>query len=275
MIALDDIAKALPPFEPGTVWLVGAGPGDPGLLTVAALMALKTADVIVYDALVGDPVMSLARPEAERQFAGKRGGRPSHSQSDITLSLIDHARAGKRVLRLKGGDPYVFGRGAEETLALAAAGIRFHVVPGITSGLGGLAAASIPATTRDTNHAVILMTGHPAAGAEEGVGHVDWAAFAATGAPLVLYMAMSNLGQIAAALIAAGQPGDTAVAVVTDATTARQRVLITRLDRADADVTRAGLKAPAIIAIGSIVGVRDALAACAIGPLGADMTVIR
>jgi len=269
MIDLSDIEGRLPAFEPGTVWLVGAGPGDPGLLTIAGLFALRAADVIVYDALVGDAILNLANPIAERQFAGKRGGRPSHVQVDITLSLIEHARAGKRVLRLKGGDPYVFGRGAEETLALAAADIRYHIVPGITSGLGGLAAAAIPATTRDTNHAVILMTGHPAAGAEEGVDHVDWAAFAATGAPLVLYMSMGNLAAISDALIAAGKTADTAVAVVTDATTDKQRVLITTLATAAEDVTKAEMKAPAIIAIGEIVGVRAALLAHAIGPLGA------
>ncbi len=247
---------------------MGAGPGDPGLLTIAGLFALRAADVIVYDALVGEAILNLANPAAIRQFAGKRGGRPSHVQVDITLSLIEHARAGKRVLRLKGGDPYVFGRGAEETLALAEADIRYHIVPGITSGLGGLAAAAIPATTRDTNHAVVLMTGHPAAGSEEGVEHVDWAAFAATGAPLVLYMSMGNLPDISKALRTAGMDPAMPVAVVTDATTERQRVLISTLATAAADVAAAEMKAPAIIAIGSIVGVRAALLAHAIGPLG-------
>ncbi len=269
MIDLSDIESRLPPFEPGTVWLVGAGPGDPGLLTIAGLFALRAADVIVYDALVGEPILNLARPEAILQFAGKRGGRPSHVQVDITLALIEHARGGKRVLRLKGGDPYVFGRGAEETLALAEADIRYHIVPGITSGLGGLAAAAIPATTRDTNHAVVLMTGHAAAGSDDGIEHVDWAAFVATGAPLVLYMSMGNLAAIGAALHAAGMDPETPVAVVTDATTARQQVLITRLATAAADVVAADMKAPAIIAIGSIVPVRAALIAHAIGPLGA------
>lgn len=270
MIDLSEIETQMPPFEPGTVWLVGAGPGDPGLLTLAGLFALRAADVIVYDALVSDAVLNLANPAAERQFAGKRGGRPSHVQVDITLSLIEHARAGKRVLRLKGGDPYVFGRGAEETLALADADIRYRIVPGITSGIGGLASAAIPATTRDTNHAVILMTGHPAAGADDGVDHVDWAAFAATGAPLILYMSMGNLGAIADALQSAGMSGTTAVAVVTDATTERQRVLVTTLSEAAGDVAAAAMKAPAIIAIGSIVEVRKALIAHAIGPLGLE-----
>jgi uroporphyrin-III C-methyltransferase len=264
------ILPHLPVFEPGTVWLVGAGPGDPGLFTIAGLHAMNQADVIVYDALVGEAIMALAPAAAELDYAGKRGGRPSHSQADITGRLIEHARAGKRVLRLKGGDPFVFGRGGEEVLALAAAGIRFRVVPGITAGLGGLAAASIPATTRDTNHAVILMTGHPAAGTEgPAASHADWAAFAATGAPLVLYMAMTHLAEIAAALVAGGMAADTPVGIVTEATTPRQRVLVTRLDACAAEARAADLKAPAIVAIGSIVALRERLAAFAPGGAGA------
>lgn len=139
------------PFEEGTVWLVGAGPGDPGLLTIHAASALRRADVIVHDALVSDGVMALASEKARLEFAGKRGGRPSHSQRDISLRLIELAKQGYRVLRLKGGDPFIFGRGGEEARALADAGIRFRVVPGITAGIGGLAYAGIPATSRETN----------------------------------------------------------------------------------------------------------------------------
>ena len=151
---------SLPRFEAGTVWLVGAGPGDPGLLTLHALNALSQADAVIYDALIDDEILGLAAPDALREFAGKRGGRPSSKQRDISERLIELARDGKRVLRLKGGDPFVFGRGAEEALALVAADVPFRVVPGITAGIGGLAYAAIPATTRDTNHAVILATGH-------------------------------------------------------------------------------------------------------------------
>ena len=269
MTDLDAVARHLPDFEPGTVWLVGAGPGDPGLFTLAGLVAMRAADVIVHDALVSDAILALAPASAERDYAGKRGGRPSHAQADITERLIAHARAGRRVLRLKGGDPFVFGRGGEEALALAAAGIRFRIVPGITAGIGGLAAASIPATTRDTNHAVVLMTGHPAAGTGDDAGDADptdWAAFAATGAPLILYMAMTRLDAIAARLIAGGMAPDTAVAVVAEATTPRQRVLVTRLDRCAAEAAAAGLKAPAIVAIGPIVALRERLAPFAIGP---------
>ena len=251
----------LPRFEPGTVWLVGAGPGDPGLLTLHALNALEQADCVVYDALVGEAVLGLARPGAAREFAGKRGGMPSPKQRDITERLIELARAGRRVLRLKGGDPFVFGRGGEEALALAAAGVRFRVVPGITAGLGGLAYAGIPATTRDTNRAVILATGHAAAGAVEPN---DWAALARTGLPIVLYMGMTFLDEIAAGLMRGGLAADTPVAIVTDATLPGQGVHVTALGRAKADADAHGLGAPAIVAIGDIVRLHDVLAPAAL-----------
>ena len=256
MVALNAITDRFGAFEPGTVWLVGAGPGDPGLLTLLAVHALQTADVIVYDALVSDDVLALARPEAIREFAGKRGGKPSPKQRDITERLIELARAGHRVLRLKGGDPFVFGRGGEEALGLVAADVPFKVVPGITAGLGGLAAAGIPATTRDTNQAVILMTGHCATDGSDGI---DWAAYARTGAPLILYMAMSNLPKIAPALIAAGTAPETPVAIVVRASTEAQRTLVTTLATAHDDAIAAGFEAPAIIAIGAIAGLKAAL----------------
>src|SRR6476660_8274044 len=146
-----------PRFEPGHVWLAGAGPGDPGLLTLQALAGLAEADVVVHDALVDDRVLALANPGATLECAGKRGGRPSPSQANITDRLIAVARANNRVLRLKGGDPCMFGRGGEEALALAAAGIPFRIVPGVTFGLAALTVASIPATV---NQALILVTGH-------------------------------------------------------------------------------------------------------------------
>lgn len=256
MIDLGPLGRHMPTFAPGSVWLVGAGPGDPGLLTARAIHALAEADVLVYDALVAPEILDLARPEATREFAGKRGGKPSAKQRDITERLIELARTGLRVLRLKGGDPYVFGRGGEEALALAAAGIPFQVVPGITSGLGGLAAAGIPATTRDTNQAIILMTGHYAV---QGPEAVDWAAYARTGAPLVLYMAMNNLAAIVGELIAAGLPPETPVGFVTKATTPEQRVLVSTLATAVADVATAGFEAPTVTVIGSIVPLRAAL----------------
>jgi uroporphyrin-III C-methyltransferase len=139
-------------FAPGSVWLTGAGPGDAGLLTLHALHGLQSADVIVYDALVSDEVLALAPADTPREYAGKRGGKPSPKQADISLRLVQLARQDKRVLRLKGGDPFVFGRGGEEALTLVREGIPFRVIPGVTAGIGGLAYAGIPLTHRDTNH---------------------------------------------------------------------------------------------------------------------------
>lgn len=245
-----------PEFEPGTVWLTGAGPGDPGLLTLHALHGLTHADVVVYDALVSDDVLAFAREGAVLEYAGKRGGRPSAKQADISLRLVELARQGERVLRLKGGDPFVFGRGGEEALALTEAGIPFRVIPGITSGLAALTMAGIPATTRTTNHAVILATGHPA----DTDQPADWAALARSGQPLVLYMARRNLGQIAEVLMANGLAADTAVAVIVEATTPRVRVIETHLAEAAGDVSAADIDTPAIVAIGGIVEWRARLA---------------
>ncbi len=255
-LVLLGLAGGLPEFAPGTVWLCGAGPGDPGLLTLHAVHALRQADVIVYDALVSDAIMNFAGPQASREFAGKRGGKLSPAQGDITERLIALAREGRRVLRLKGGDPFVFGRGGEEALDLTRAGVMFRIIPGITAGIGGLAYAAIPATTRDTNNAVILATGHLA----KGEGQRDWAALARTGLPIVLYMGMTYLETIAAGLIAGGLAPETPVAIVAEATTPRQRVLETTLATARADADRNGFTSPAIIAVGSIVALRQRLA---------------
>src|ERR1051326_2358850 len=161
--ALELPGLELPELAPGSVWLVGAGPGDPGLLSLLAVHALRQADVVVYDALVDQRVLALARRGAELDYAGKRGGRPSPQQPDISLRLVKLARAGKRVLRLKGGDPFVFGRGGEEGRALAAAGIPFRIVPGITAGIGGTAAAGIPLTHRGVARSVVFATGQDSA----------------------------------------------------------------------------------------------------------------
>ncbi len=144
----------LPKFEPGWVWLAGAGPGDPGLVTLHTLNGLRQADVVVYDALVDKGILDWMRPGVEAVYAGKRGGKPSPKQRDISLRLIEMAREGKRVLRLKGGDPFVFGRGGEEALSLVEAGVPFRVIPGVTAGIGGFAYAGIPLTHRDVNQAV-------------------------------------------------------------------------------------------------------------------------
>ena len=249
----------LPEMKPGSVWLVGAGPGDPGLLSVLALHALGQADAIVYDALVDPRILALARPDAALEDAGKRGGRPSPRQPDISARLIALARAAKRVLRLKGGDPCVFGRGGEEALALAQAGIPFRIVPGITAAIGGLAYAGIPLTHRGINSAVTLITGHNSDGAvpgEEGSAP-DWAAIAKGSPVIVLYMALNHLDDITRRLIAAGRAPGEPVAIVSKATTAAQRVVITTLGQAASAAT--GVESPAIIAIGEVARLHETL----------------
>lgn len=254
---IDGARLQLPDFACGSVWLVGAGPGDPGLLTALALHALEQADSVVYDALVDRRILGLARPGAALEYAGKRGGRPSPSQPDISARLIALARDGNRVLRLKGGDPCVFGRGGEEGLALAAAQIPFRIVPGITAGIGGLAYAGIPVTHRELASAVTFVTGHDrAGGVPEGV---DWAAIAQGSPVIVLYMASNHLARIACRLIAAGRKPDEPVAIVSRATTPEQRVLVASLADAAADAAAAGIEAPTIIVIGAVVRLREAL----------------
>jgi len=254
---IDSARLQLPDFAPGSVWLVGAGPGDPGLLTALALHALDHADTLVYDALVDPRILELARPGAVLESAGKRGGRPSPSQPDISARLIRLARDGNRVLRLKGGDPCVFGRGGEEALALADAQIPFRIVPGITAGIGGLAYAGIPVTHRDIASAVTFVTGHERGGAvPEGL---DWAAIARGSPVIVLYMALNHLDRIAARLIAAGRPRHEPVAIISKATTPAQRVLVSSLEDAAASAQAARIEAPTIIVIGEVVRLRATL----------------
>ncbi|MDG2284653.1 MAG: uroporphyrinogen-III C-methyltransferase [Alphaproteobacteria bacterium] len=243
-------------FETGSVWLTGAGPGDPGLLTLHALNALRNADVIVYDALVSDAVLDLAPAGTPREYAGKRGGKPSPKQADISLRLIQLARQDKRVLRLKGGDPFVFGRGGEEALSLVRAGVPFRVVPGVTAGIGGLAYAGIPLTHRDTNHAVTMITGHDATGAVTGI---DWRAVAKGAPVLVIYMAIKHLGRIAAELIEGGRAPDEPVALISNASTPEQRVLETTLSTCADDVAEAGMTPPALVVVGDVVRLRGGL----------------
>lgn len=252
-----EVMDGLPRFEAGHVWLVGAGPGDPGLLTLHAVNALKQADVIVHDALVNAECLALAGPEAVLEYAGKRGGKPSPKQRDISLRLIELAKGGKRVLRLKGGDPFVFGRGGEEALTLVEHGVPFRIVPGVTAGIGGLAYAGIPVTHRETNHNVTFLTGHDATGVMPDA--IDWAGVARGSPVIVMYMAMKHIGTISARLIAEGRSPDEPMAFVCNATTAQQQVLETTLARAEADVAGAGLSPPAIVVVGEVVRMRAAL----------------
>jgi len=256
MTAWDALAArrdAIPVFAPGHVWLAGAGPGDPGLLTLDALAGLTQADVVVHDALVDQRVLALAGKQARLEFAGKRGGKPSATQADISERLVELARAGCRVLRLKGGDPFVFGRGGEEATALAAAGVPYRVIPGVTAGLAALAAASIPPTMRGVNRAVIFAAGH---GADDDF---DWTALARTGEPIVLYMAMHNLERIAAALMAAGLDAQTPAALIASATTPKERVLTATLENLAAAAREQKFEPPAIVVIGEIVKLRGRL----------------
>lgn len=251
------IFDGLPALEKGHVWLVGAGPGDPGLLTLLAVHALREADVIVHDALVDPACLSHARAGARLEFAGKRGGKPSPKQRDISLRLVELARAGHRVLRLKGGDPFVFGRGGEEALTLVENGVPFRIVPGITAGIGGLAYAGIPVTHREVNHAVTFLTGHDSSGVVPD--RIAWDAIARGSPVIVMYMAMKHIGQITGQLMAAGRAPDDPVAFVCNAATRAQQVLETTLSCAEADVRASGLEPPAIVVIGEVVRLRGGL----------------
>jgi uroporphyrin-III C-methyltransferase len=236
------------------VWLAGAGPGDPGLITVLGLHAIASADVIFHDALANTALLQFARTGAEIVDAGKRRGRTSAKQADISLALVARARRGQRVLRLKGGDPFVFGRGGEEALALARAGVPFRIIPGVTAGIGGLAYAGIPVTHRETNHVVTFLTGH---GADGHLPDVDWRAIAKGSPTIVLYMALAHADEIATKLINAGRAADEPAAIVSDATYSRQRVEVTTL--AELGNTARACTAPAVLVIGENVRLREGL----------------
>jgi len=254
---MEELFRNLPALEPGTVWLAGAGPGDPGLLSVLALHGLRQAEVIVYDALVDNRILDLAQPGVMLEYAGKRGGKPSAKQRDISLRLIELAREGRRVLRLKGGDPFVFGRGGEEALALVAAGIRFRIVPGISAGIGGLAYAGIPVTHREVNSAVAFITGHDASGLVPD--SIDWESLSRGAPVLVIYMALKHIEPIVERLLAAGRSPAEPIAVVSKATTAEQQVLESTLGRIVADVAVSGIEPPAMVVVGEAVRLRAGL----------------
>ena len=244
----------LPVFDAGWVWLAGAGPGDAGLITLLGLHAIASADVILYDALVNESLLKFARPGAEVIYAGKRRGQASIKQGEISRQLVALARKGHRVLRLKGGDPFVFGRGAEEALTLARAQVPFRIVPGITAGIGGLAYAGIPVTHRDTNHAVTFITGH---GVDGNIPALDWSAIAKGSPTIVLYMALAHADEIAARLIAADRAPDEPAAIVSDATFGEQTVRVTTLS--ELGVCAKESDAPAVLVIGENVRLREGL----------------
>jgi uroporphyrin-III C-methyltransferase/precorrin-2 dehydrogenase/sirohydrochlorin ferrochelatase len=239
----------------GTVYLVGAGPGDPGLLTLRAVSCLAGADAVVYDQLVDDGVLRLARPDARLIYVGKRPGRHHAEQDEINRMLVELAREGLAVVRLKGGDPFVFGRGGEEALALRQAGVPFEVVPGVSSALAAPAAAGIPVTHRGRASAVTGVTGHEC-GPDSSV---DWDVLGRSGATLVVLMGMGNLPRIVDRLLAAGRSPDEPVAVVQNATRHDQRVLRASLAAVAGEAAAAGLGSPAVIVVGAVAELGDVL----------------
>jgi uroporphyrin-III C-methyltransferase / precorrin-2 dehydrogenase / sirohydrochlorin ferrochelatase len=253
----------------GEVTLVGAGPGDPELLTLKALRALQDADVILHDRLVSREVLDLARRDATRICVGKSAGSQNTSQAAINDLLIEHARQGRRVVRLKGGDPFVFGRGGEELEALARAGIDFSVVPGITAATGCAAYAGIPLTHRDYAHSVSLVTGHAGDGADEP----DWRALSAVGATAVFYMGLARLDRIVQRLLEHGAPASRPAAIVAQGTTVNQRVLTATLATIRDIASAADLEPPALLVVGEVVALHSTLAwFTAAGPIDLSET---
>jgi uroporphyrin-III C-methyltransferase len=239
--------------QAGTIYLIGAGPGDPKLITVHGREVLESADAVVHDRLISPDLLTLARADARIEDAGKTPGRASRSQEEINDLLIRLAREGLSVCRLKGGDPFVFGRGGEEVLAARAAGIPVVVVPGISSALAGPAAADVPVTHRGVESSFTVVTGHDARSA--GDAGVDWERIAGTPGSIVVLMGVGNLGAITGKLIEGGRPPDEPVRAVERATLPEQRVLSGTLATIEQRAQDAGLNAPAVIVVGPVAGV--------------------
>jgi uroporphyrinogen III methyltransferase / synthase len=242
----------------GVVYLVGAGPGDPGLMTARALELIASADAIYYDRLIPPGALNGARDDAELVYVGKQPGVPSVPQAEIGERLVEAGKAGKSVVRLKGGDPFVFGRGAEEGEDLRAAGIEFEVVPGVTAGVAATAYAGVPVTHRDDASAVAFVTGHE--DPEKAETALDWDALAAFPGTLVFYMGVKRLGENAASLIASGRDADEPAAAIERGTWAGQRTVTATLGTIAATVEREAIKAPALIVVGQVAARREGLA---------------
>jgi uroporphyrinogen III methyltransferase/synthase len=245
------------PLHKGKIYLIGAGPGDPGLITVRGRDCISRADVVLYDYLANDELLAHARQGAELIYAGKVGGLHNHAQWQINDLLVEKALQGKVVARLKGGDPFIFGRGGEECEALLAAGIPFEVVPGVTAAVGAAAYAGIPLTHRDVTTSVAFVTGHERLGKEES--EIDWEKLSLGSGTVVFYMGVKTLPQIVGNLMAHGRQPSTPVALIRWGTRPEQEVLTGTLDDIVAVANRSGFKAPAIIVVGEVVRLRDRL----------------
>lgn len=260
MLLLDDPMLLAKPAAPARVTLVGAGPGDPELLTVKAANALRRATLVLYDHLVGPAVIDLVPAGAERIYVGKESSHHSLPQQEIITLMLRLARAGRPLLRLKGGDGYIFGRGGEEAEALAQAGVPFDVIPGLTAAQGAAANAGIPLTHRDHAATLVFATGH---GREDSDPGLDWAALARPRQTLVIYMGVGTLGRTASQLIAHGLPADTPAALVERATLPGERCLTGTLATLPAIARAAQVRPPALVIIGQVVSLRPLLAGAA------------
>src|SRR4051794_28944224 len=256
----------------GIVYLVGAGPGDPGLMTRRSLELIAGADAILYDRLIPPGALDGARRDAELRYVGKEPGAAALSQEETNALLVELGRAGKRVVRLKGGDPFVFGRGGEEAQALAEAGVPFEVVPGVTAGVAATAYAGIPVTHRDAASAVAFITGHE--DPEKPDSALDFQALAAFPGTLVFYMGVGHLEQIARQLIESGRPGDEPAAVVQRGTLTGQKTVLASLAEIGQAVADAGIRPPAITVIGPVAKLRDTIQWLELRPLFGRTVVV-